>query len=80
MNSKDIKILLLTNDLTVTELAKNCQRRLGRKVRREEVSMCIHKHRNYPIVQKAIADELGLKVEVLFGHTDVGNTSEMFGK
>lgn len=67
MNAKQIKILLLENDITISSLAKNCERRLGIRVRREEVSMCIHRYRKYSKVQRAIAEELGLTVDALFG-------------
>lgn len=77
MNSKQIKILLLENDLTVTSLAESCERRMGRRVRREEVSMCIHQRRSYPEVQRAIAEELGVTVDTLFGQTKLNSLSNV---
>ena len=60
MTRKEIKIILLQKDLTVTSLAEE----LG--VRRQELSMCIHGAREYPEIRKKLADRLGFSVEQMW--------------
>lgn len=64
---KRIKLLLVIKNLTVTELAQKCERYLGKKVHREQVSLHIHGHRYYPELNQPIAKELGINVAQLVG-------------
>lgn len=62
-----IKLLLIINDLTVTQLAARCSHRLNKKIYREQVSQHIHGHRRYPELCQPIADELGVTLEQILG-------------
>lgn len=65
MTPKQIKIILLENDLTISELAEE----FG--CRRQELSMCIHQvpRRVYPELREKLASRLGMSVAQLFGTT-----------
>jgi hypothetical protein len=65
--SKRIKLLLVVNNLTVTDLAQKCELFLGKKVYREQVSLHIHGHRYYPELNQPIANELGVNIAQLIG-------------
>lgn len=66
MNSttKEIKKLLFDLDFEIKALAAEfgCER--------EELSMCINLHREYPALRKKLAKKLGRTVEQLFGAPD----------
>lgn len=66
LTSKEIKVLLLKDDLTVAGLARefNCLR--------QELSMCIHRAagRKYPHLEKLLAKKLKTNVDHLFGEQD----------
>ena len=61
MTPTEIKILLLREGYTITGLA------LEFSCKREELSMCIHKHRVYPELQEKLAVKLGYTREQMFG-------------
>ena len=69
MTPNEIKIELLKNNKTVTQIAHSCTAKLGRTIFREQISMCIHKKREYPEIREVIAMELGTSVETLFGRS-----------
>jgi hypothetical protein len=62
MTPKQIKIILLENDLTIQGLADE----FG--CRRQELSMCINQRRNYPSLQEKLAERLRKSRIELFGN------------
>ena len=61
MTPKQIKIILIENDLTIQGLANELE------CRRQELSMCINQKRKYPNLRRKLATKLGLSIEELFG-------------
>ena len=60
MTPKEIKIILIQRDLSISGLA----REFG--CLRQELQMCIYRIRRYPELRKKLAEKLGLSEEELF--------------
>ena len=70
MNPLDIKVeLMRLGKGNLAALAREFERRLGKTVRREEVSMCVNQLRQYPLLQALIAEIIGKPREQVFGKT-----------
>lgn len=68
MTPKEIKVVLLERDLTISGLARDfgCDQ--------SELSRCIHRNRVYPELRKKLARRLRIPVQRLFGEGAESNT------
>jgi hypothetical protein len=69
MNPLDIKVeLMRVGKGNLAALAREFEQRLGKQVRREEVSMCVNQLRQYPVLQELIAETISKPREQVFGN------------
>lgn len=68
MTPKEIKVVLLERDLTISGLAREfgCDQ--------SELSRCIHRDRTYPDLRKKLAKRLRIPVRTLFDEGAESNT------